>query len=136
MWIGLGVSRPAPPTLILETLARNRLTSERADVDGAVAKGSDVDPQGPPALPSRLPLTAIRRALRQAGHAHSLSDDAGGYVCNAVFYAGLRAMPEGRPGGFVHVPMCDAEGFQALRVATESLLDALVHHRTGERPDK
>lgn len=123
-WIGLGVAGHADG-LRLETLARNRLSSEHADVDGAVGKGRDVDAGGPPALPTRLPLFDMRRRLRRGGHAHSVSDDAGGYVCNALFYAGLRALPVGRPGGFIHIPHVDRAGFNALRAAMADAIAAI-----------
>ena len=46
-------------------------------------------------------------ALVQEGEAAALSDDAGGYVCNALLYASLRLDGE---ACFVHVPMLDDAG--------------------------
>jgi pyrrolidone-carboxylate peptidase len=33
-----------------------------------------------------------------------VSRDAGGFLCNHVFYVLMQALKPGRPGGFVHVP--------------------------------
>ncbi|QKV18387.1 pyroglutamyl-peptidase I [Oricola thermophila] len=57
-------------------------------------------------VPSGLPLNAMEAALRDAGHAVEWSDDAGGYLCNYVFFhsaAGLCRGLETARSGFVHV---------------------------------
>lgn len=57
---------------------------------------------------SSLPLDAIHRALSADGIPAEWSDDAGGYLCNAVFTLSLaRAAPGFSPrmSGFVHVPL-------------------------------
>lgn len=62
------------------------------------------------ATPRRsAPAEALVEALCLEGEAASLSDDAGGYVCNALLYASLRS--DGQ-ACFVHVPLlseADAE---------------------------
>lgn len=75
----------------------------RQPVDTAVVPG------GPAAYFSTLPIKAIVQALRAAGLPASVSNSAGTFVCNHVFYAlmhrlaGLPGVP-GVRGGFVHVP--------------------------------
>ncbi|PZP97483.1 pyroglutamyl-peptidase I [Pseudorhodoferax sp. Leaf265] len=72
----------------------------RQPVDTAVVPG------GPAAYFSTLPIKAIVRELRAAGLPASVSNTAGTFVCNHVFYAlmhRLAGLP-GVRGGFVHVP--------------------------------
>jgi pyroglutamyl-peptidase len=61
---------------------------------------------GPAAYFSTLPIKAIVQALRAAGLPASVSQTAGTFVCNHLFY-GLMHLQAGRPGmraGFVHIP--------------------------------
>jgi pyroglutamyl-peptidase len=64
-------------------------------------------PGGPAAYFSRLPIKAIVAALHEAGLPASVSQTAGTFVCNHVFY-GLMHMLRRRPrtrGGFMHLPL-------------------------------
>ena len=64
---------------------------------------------GPAAYFSTLPIKAIARDVRAAGVAAAVSNTAGTFVCNHVFYALMHrlattpALAHAR-GGFVHVP--------------------------------
>ena len=75
----------------------------RQPVDDAVVAG------GPAAYFSTLPIKALAHDLRAAGVAASVSNTAGTFVCNHVFYALMHrlatvpALARTR-GGFVHVP--------------------------------
>jgi pyroglutamyl-peptidase len=65
---------------------------------------------GPVCYFSTLPIKAIVHALRDAGVPASVSQTAGTFVCNHVFYAlmhRLATVPAlaGARGGFVHVPL-------------------------------
>jgi pyroglutamyl-peptidase len=68
-------------------------------VDATIADG------GPAAYFSTLPIKAIVRALRLRGFPAGVSQTAGTFVCNHVFY-GLMQHVQGRAlkGGFIHVP--------------------------------
>ena len=72
----------------------------RQPVDRPVIRG------GPAAYFSTLPVKAIVAALAEAGMPAAVSQTAGTFVCNHVFYAlmhELRRRPEVR-AGFIHVP--------------------------------
>ena len=75
----------------------------RQPIDAAVVAG------GPAAYFSTLPIKALARDLRAAGIAGTVSNTAGTFVCNHVFYALMHrlattpALARAR-GGFVHVP--------------------------------
>ena len=78
----------------LECLAVN------IDHDGRTVKNRPIDPRGPLAVESRLPLEAMLRRLRRLDMPARLSFHAGTYLCNHVFYL----LPRDIPSGFVHVP--------------------------------
>jgi pyroglutamyl-peptidase len=75
----------------------------RQPIDQAVVAG------GPVGYFSSLPIKAIVQALRAAGLPASVSNTAGSFVCNHIFYALMHRLAT-RPalaatrGGFVHVP--------------------------------
>lgn len=61
---------------------------------------------GPAAYFSTLPIKAIVQALRAQGLPASVSQTAGTFVCNHLFY-GLMHLQASRPGmraGFIHIP--------------------------------
>lgn len=73
----------------------------RQPVDEPIVEG------GPAAYFSTLPIKALVRALRDAGIPASVSQTAGTYNCNAIFYALAHHIATRRPqlrGGFIHVP--------------------------------
>ena len=72
-------------------------------VDRAVVSGA------PAAYFSSLPIKAIVHALRAAGLPASVSNTAGTFVCNHVFFALMHRLAQAGPGvqargGFIHVP--------------------------------
>jgi pyroglutamyl-peptidase len=90
----------------VERFAHNLDGSESEDNDG-VASSAVIDPDGPAAYRSTLPVDGILAALRAEDIPAEVSRDAGGFLCNHVFYALMRLLEEERPGtagGFVHVP--------------------------------
>jgi pyroglutamyl-peptidase len=91
----------------VERVALNLDDTERPDSDGVVSR-SEIDPTGPVAYRSTLPVDEIVAALRAEGIPAASSRDAGGYLCNRVFYKLMRLLGVERPaarGGFVHVPL-------------------------------
>lgn len=95
---GLAADRTA---ISVERYAHNLDEASTTDNDGSAGSGSPIDPAGPLALASSLPVNAIVDALRAEEIPVEISRDAGGYLCNHVFYALLHG---GSRGGFVHVP--------------------------------
>src|SRR5207244_7406259 len=84
-------------------------------------------PDGPESLTATLPLAEMLDALEQCNVNAVISDDAGGYVCNHVFYTARHVIEsESLPirCGFIHVPLnaeqiVDAEAQQhATSLAT------------------
>ena len=114
------------PGISVERFALNLDDTASADNEGAVS-AAPIDPGGPAAYRSTLPVEEIVAALRAAGIPASTSRDAGGFLCNHVFYALQRLLGAERPdarGGFVHVPLLPE---QALATAAPSMpLETLV----------
>ena len=75
--------------------------------DNAGAKPEDLPivSGGPAAYFSTLPIKRMVRAIRESGADAEVSNSAGTYVCNHVFYCAMRAADAaGIRAGFVHVP--------------------------------
>ena len=87
----------------VERFAHNLDEASQVDDDATSGSGAEIDPAGPLALRSTLPVDAIVATLNEAGIPAEVSRDAGGFLCNHVFYRLLQV----REGGFVHVPPLD-----------------------------
>jgi pyroglutamyl-peptidase len=92
-------------TIRLERVALNLDDAGHADNRGQVRKARPINIAGPVGYWSTLPLEAIDIRLQAAGFPVSTSRDAGGYLCNHLFYR-ARQLTEGTgiPCGFVHLP--------------------------------
>lgn len=93
--------------LSVERVAINLIDARIADNAGAQPIDIPVVPGGPAAYFSSLPLKAIVQELHLQGVPASVSNTAGTYVCNHVFYALMHFAsqhPGLRSAGFVHIP--------------------------------
>lgn len=92
-------------SISVERFALNLDGSESEDNDGVVS-ALEIDPGGPVAYRSTLPVDEIVAALRAEDIPAEASRDAGGFLCNHVFYVLMDLLAErpGTTGGFVHVP--------------------------------
>ena len=112
----------------LERLARNANMADRPDNAGAEAPAPVISEPGGD-IPSALPLQEIAERLANENLPVEWSDDAGGYLCNYVFYlacsADLCTTLNPAMAGFVHVPLLDrqkGEGQEGLASLTEGKL--------------
>lgn len=115
------------PALRLERVARNRDECPQADNAGAVREGAAIREGGPDELPTRLPVDRLLEALEAAGFEEVVtSEDAGGYLCNHVFYRLLDEVGASRVAGFVHVPPLEGPWNEArLARAVRVILEVL-----------
>ncbi|HXS73030.1 MAG TPA: pyroglutamyl-peptidase I [Rhodanobacteraceae bacterium] len=89
----------------LERVAINVIDARIPDNAGAQPVDQPIVQRGPTAYFSTLPIKAALTALRDAGVEAHISQTAGTYVCNHVFYALMHAARRtGMRAGFVHVP--------------------------------
>lgn len=107
--LGVAVGRAA---ISLECTARNQHTAALPDNAGQVAAGGPIVADGPPVYSATLPLHALSAALEQHSIPVEYSTDAGGYVCNHVFYLACHTLAQqqqetegGAVCGFLHVPL-------------------------------
>jgi pyroglutamyl-peptidase len=98
----------------LERVAINVDDARIADNAGAQPIDEAVIAGGPAAYFSSLPIKAMLAALRAAGLPVEISQTAGTYVCNHVFYGLMHALQNvpGVRGGFVHIPYAPAQAAQ------------------------
>lgn len=113
----------------IERFAHNLDEASTTDNEAAAGSGAAIDPHGPVAYPSTLPVDELVEALRAAGIPAAPSRDAGGFLCNHVFYVLMRVLDDERPGaigGFVHVPLLpeQALGRDAPSMPLETLVEA------------
>ena len=103
----------------LERVAINVNDARIADNAGAQPVDTAVVAGGPAAYFSSLPVKAMRRALESGGFPVEVSQTAGTFVCNHVFYGLMHALARQRGahrtrGGFIHVPYLPEQGSPAL----------------------
>jgi pyroglutamyl-peptidase len=106
----------------LERVAINVNDARIADNANAQPIDTPVFAGAPAAYFSSLPIKAMLRDVQQAGIACEVSQTAGTFVCNHVFYGlmHLLATQHGfktARGGFVHVPFLPEQGSPAMTLA-------------------
>lgn len=110
-----------------ELVAVNYRMARIPDNAGQQFAGVPIDPDGPAAYMTRLPVHSMIDAVKAAGIPAYLSLSAGAYVCNDVYWALLAAEGEyGYLGLFIHVPGADVvDADAAARAITLCLQTAL-----------
>lgn len=122
--------------LSLERVAINVDDARIADNIGAQPVDTRIAARGPAAYFTTLPIKAMLAALEKQGIPAHVSQTAGTFVCNHVFYGLMHALRRtpGVRGGFIHVPRAGRGGMPldqiveglriALRVAATTRTDA------------
>jgi pyroglutamyl-peptidase len=93
--------------LCLERVAINIQDARIRDNDGKQPIDKPVVADGPAAHFATLPIKACVAAMRKAGLPAAVSNTAGTFVCNHVFYALMdiaASQPTPIRGGFLHIP--------------------------------
>lgn len=121
--------------LSLERIAINIDDARIADNAGARRIDEAIAADGPAAYFSNLPIKAMLVVLHGAGIPAEVSQTAGTYVCNHVFYGLMHALRDaaGARGGFIHIPFSPAQaaahpGAPSLPIATVSEALRLAVH--------
>lgn len=126
--LGLAAGREG---IHLETVALNKLDAEIADNLGERPQDQVINPLGPSSYLATLPVQGIEGALKDAGFAVKLSNSAGTYVCNYLFYRLMETNQDTlRLCGFIHVPLLPEQveenepcmSFTELKRALEAIL--------------
>ncbi|MEO6017946.1 MAG: pyroglutamyl-peptidase I [Polaromonas sp.] len=121
----LRVHKPALVICVGQAGGRDAISIERVAVniqDASIPDNAGHQPVekpvvagGPAAYFSTLPVRAMLHALQGAGIKAEISQTAGTFVCNHVFYSLMHALSSSRKakatrGGFVHVPFLPEQG--------------------------
>lgn len=132
--------------LSLERVALNVDDARIPDNAGAQPIDMPVVPGGPAAYFSSLPVKAMHAVLHQHGFEVEVSNSAGTFVCNHVFYGLMHALADQAVvpacrGGFIHVPHLQSDAHPAgwplarlvegLRLAVQSALVTPTDLRLG-----
>ena len=109
----------------LERVAINVDDARIPDNAGVQPIDEPVIANGPAARFTTLPVKAMVAALRDAGHPAELSNSAGTFVCNHVFYGLQHALRTRRAvrSGFMHLPLLpeQAQAGQATMPLTQMI---------------
>ncbi|MDM5186469.1 pyroglutamyl-peptidase I [Bacillus sp. DX4.1] len=95
------------PDITVERVAINIDDARIADNEGNQPIDMPVVQEGPVAYWSTLPMKAIVKKLREEGIPASVSQTAGTFVCNHLFYGLMHLLEKQQHrarGGFVHIP--------------------------------
>ena len=115
------------PDLTVERVAVNVDDARIPDNAGRQPIDEAVVGAGPAAYFAALPVKACVAAARAAGVPASVSQTAGTFVCNHVFYGLMHLIATERPalrGGFVHVPYTPEQTLGTARPCLPSSLAA------------
>ena len=95
----------------LERVAINVDDARIPDSVGQQPVDEAIVPGGPAAYFSTLPIKSMLAAMRDAGFPVEISQTAGTYVCNHVFYGLMHALRRRRKirAGFIHIPYSPAQ---------------------------
>lgn len=128
--------------LSVERIAINVMDARIPDNAGAQPIDVPVIAGGPASYFSTLPIKSLVAGLRAAGFPASVSQTAGTFVCNQVFYALQHTLAgQGVHSGFVHLPLLPEQAAHwpgpslpswpvGLQIAAvKQALDLLVAHR-------
>lgn len=122
-------------TIDCERVALNLADSMQPDNDGFIANELPLQPNSPTAYFGTVPLKKIISNLREAGIPANISNTAGTYVCNCLYYNALHYCKNHKPNtqvGFIHLPNLPQQVIGKVRVPSlpaeftkEALLIAL-----------
>ncbi|WP_427913302.1 pyroglutamyl-peptidase I [Ramlibacter sp. MMS24-I3-19] len=111
----------------LERVAINVNDARIPDNTGAQPIDTPVMPGGPAAYFTGLPIKAMLAAMLAAGIRAEVSQTAGTFVCNHVFYGLMHTLADprwaGTRGGLVHVPWLPQQGAPSMTL--EQLVQGL-----------
>jgi pyroglutamyl-peptidase len=124
----------------VERFAHNLDDASAPDNDGDMRRALRISRAAPEWLEAAISVSAIVRAMKDAGIPARVSRNAGGFVCNHLYFGALQYLSDKRlaiPAVFIHLPltpeqtppgasakrMTPAKAAEALRVAAAVMLD-------------
>ena len=119
----------------LERIAINMIDARIPDNNGMQPIDEPIDKQGESAYFSTLPIRKIESSLIQKNIPVKISNTAGTYVCNHVFYTSLHLQNKNKnrvPTGFIHIPLVKEQDQRSkfdlsyLQHALSLIIDACI----------
>ena len=121
------------PDISVERVAINVDDASILDNGGQQPVDTAIAADGPAAYFSTLPIKAIVHALRERGLVAGVSQTAGTFVCNHVFYglmhhAATQSQPQSQPmkAGFIHVPFLPEQVAARLDAPPSMALEDII----------
>lgn len=112
----------------LERLAINMMDSAKGDNDGYIPDEEIICPEAPLALKTALSVKSLCADCINAGLPTMVSNSAGLYVCNRIYFEALRHTPGSL---FVHIPK--NMGLEIAKQVINNLINNLIKGQ-GENP--
>jgi pyroglutamyl-peptidase len=115
----------------VERFAHNLDDATAPDNDGALRRALRISRAAPEWLETRVSVRSVASAIKAAGIPARMSRDAGGFVCNHLYFGALQYLSEKRsaiPAVFVHLPVTPEQappGANAKRLTATAASDAL-----------
>lgn len=115
----------------VERVAINIADSKKSDNDGYQPQECQLRADAPNAYFSNLPLKRLVEAVQDDGIPATISNSAGLYVCNSVFYTAMHLVYSKYPNmqaGFIHVPYLPCQVVEKNKqpsMSTEIVVQAL-----------
>ena len=128
LMIGQAARRAA---VSVERFARNLDDAAAADNDGVLRRTMRISDDSPERLEATASASAVAKAMQDAGIPARISTDAGGFVCNHLYFGALRYLGgqgSAIPAVFVHLPVTPEQtppGASAKRMTSGKAADAL-----------
>ncbi|AYO29542.1 pyroglutamyl-peptidase I [Biomaibacter acetigenes] len=125
--VGLAWGRSA---ISLERIGINTRDYPIPDNDGQQPINQPIDPEGPAAYFSTLPIRAIVKELRDSGIPAYISNTAGTYLCNQVMYGTLNYITKNQlpiKSGFIHIPYLSSQIAQKGEIIPSLPFETLVN---------
>ena len=123
----------------IERVAINLADSNKADNDGYCPVDTPLRTDAPDAYFSNLPVKQLVEAVRQAGIPAVVSNSAGAYVCNSVFFSAMHLVHSTCPNmraGFIHIPYLPCQAIEkskqptmakeTVALALETIINTLI----------
>jgi len=134
LMLGLADSAPRPR---LERVALNLDDALIADNTGVTRRGTLIRDGAPLALKTTLDLSALEEQLSALGHAVDISNHAGAYICNHIYFEALLHFETAglaTPCLFVHVPPHPADPAKAKQQLRNlvHMTEALIKQKQTE----
>lgn len=112
-----------------ERVAINLADCKIKDNAGEQPINQPIHPDGPAAYFTQLPITAMVQAMNDAGIPAEISNSAGTYVCNSLFYHVQYLRDKEFPNlkaGFIHVPFLPEQVVHRTHVPALALADIVT----------